>query len=156
MSASLAAVQDATFAAASAATVTSYPPERRLSGALLASVLTTRRYAVLSTTRPDGRPHATPTSFVLSGSALWLPTVAGAARARNVRAQPYAVLVLSEGERGAHLAVIAEGPVTVEPLSPEAEADAVAQLDTVPDWAAHWLVLRPARLMSYAAEEWTL
>lgn len=154
---SLGAVQDASFAAASAATVTSYPPERRLSGDVLEEVLRARRYATVASTRPDGRPHAAPTSFVLVGDALWLPTVAGAVRARNVRAQPWLVLVLTEGEGDAHLAVIAEGPVAVVPDAdlPDDVAQAAAErLEGRPDWAAEWLVLRPARLLSYAAEGW--
>ena len=147
----LEALQAATFAASAPATTTSYPPERRLSGASLFAVLSGRRYAVVSTTRPDGRPHAAPGAFVLSGTSLWLPTVGGAVRLRNVRANPYAVLTVAEGVGPTHLAVLAEGPVTVSPSPPE--ADVVRQLGSVPDWADAWIVLSPARLLSYAAEE---
>ena len=154
---SLGALQASTFAASPAATATSYPPERRLSGAALVAVLSSPRYATVSTTRPDGRPHAAPAAFVLSGTSLWLPTVAGAVRLRNVRANPYAVLVVSDGTAGSHVAVIAEGPVTVaDALPPEVEADVVAQIERVPEWAAAWIVLRPSRLLSYAAEGATL
>jgi hypothetical protein len=140
---SLGEIQDATFARSGAATVSSYPPERRLPGAALEAVLRSRRYAVVCSTRPDGRPHATPTSFTLVGSSLWLPTVAGAVRGRNVRARPWLVLVVSEGEGDTHLAVIVEGPVTVETAPPEGVER--------PEWAAEWLVLRPERVLSYAA-----
>jgi nitroimidazol reductase NimA-like FMN-containing flavoprotein (pyridoxamine 5'-phosphate oxidase superfamily) len=154
---SLGDVQDASFASASRATVTSYPPERRLSGPVLDAVLRARRYATVATTRPDGRPHATPTSFVLVGDELWLPTVGGAVRARNVRAQPWLVLVVTEGEGDAHLAVVAEGAVTVVPdadLPADVVAAASERLDGRPGWADAWLVLRPARLLSYAAPGW--
>jgi nitroimidazol reductase NimA-like FMN-containing flavoprotein (pyridoxamine 5'-phosphate oxidase superfamily) len=154
---SLGAVQEATFAGASAATVSSYPPERRLSGAALEAVLRARRYATVASTRPDGRPHATPTSFVLAGDALWLPTVAGTVRARNVAAQPWLVLVLTEGEGDAHLAVIAEGAVTVvadADLPGDVAEASVERLEGRPEWAEEWLVLRPARLLSYAAAGW--
>jgi hypothetical protein len=145
---SLGALQDATFAVASAATASSYPAANRLPAEALDAVLASRRYGVLATARPDGRPHATPTSFTAVGDEVWLPTVAGAVRSRNVAAQPWAVLVLSEGEGDAHLAVILEGPVTAEPAPP----DGVER----PEWADVWLVLRPARVLSYAAPGWSL
>jgi len=151
----LAALQDATFAASAPATTTSYPPERRMSGAALLSVLTSPRYATVSTTRPDGRPHSAPCAFVLSGTSLWLPTVEGAVRLRNVRANPYAVLVVSDGAGDSHLAVIAEGPVReAAGLPAEVQRDVVAQLAEggVPEWASAWIVLEPVRLLSYAAE----
>jgi hypothetical protein len=154
---SLGDVQDATFASASPATASSYPPERRLPGETLQAVLTSRLYAVLSTTRPDGRPHSAPTSFVLADSQIWMPTVRGAARARNARQQPYGVLVLAEGEHEHHMAVIAEGPLRVVDSAPASVADEIAvRLREAPDWVAHWLVLEPRRVLSYAAEEWAL
>lgn len=155
LAAGLAALQAATFARSPAATATSYPPGNRLTGEALLAVLTSRSYyATVSTTRPDGRPHAAPSAFVLSGLEVWLPTVEGAVRLRNVRANPYAVLVLASGVHREHVAVIAEGPVRVESSLPAAvEADVVAKLDRVPDWAGAWIVLSPARLLSYAAEE---
>lgn len=146
-------LQEATFAASPAATTGSYPPERRMSGADLLSVLSSPRYATVSTTRPDGRPHAAPCAFVLSGTSLWLPTVEGAVRLRNVRANPYAVLVVAEGVSETHLAIIAEGPVeVVDELPADVEPDVVRQMERVPDWARAWIVLRPTRLLSYAAE----
>jgi nitroimidazol reductase NimA-like FMN-containing flavoprotein (pyridoxamine 5'-phosphate oxidase superfamily) len=150
-------VQRATFAAASLATTSSYPPERRLSGEVIDAVLRARRYATVASTRPDGRPHATPTSFVLVDDALWMPAVAGAVRTRNVRGQPWLVFVLTEGEGEAHLAVIAEGAASVvadADLPEDVAALAVERLGSRPDWADVWLVLRPSRLLSYAAEAW--
>ena len=139
------ALQRETFASATHATASSYPPENRLSGDAIARVLTTRRYAVVASSRPDGRPHATPVSFVLAGTELWLPTVAGARRARNVAANPWLVLVVSEGEGDTHLAVIVEGPASVEPGPPDEAVE-------VPAWATQWIRLTPQRLLTYAAE----
>jgi hypothetical protein len=151
--AELAALQDATFAASPRATATSYPPQHRMTGDALLSVLSSRRYAVVSTTRPDGRPHSAPSAFVLSGTSIWLPTVEGAVRLRNVRSNPYAVVVVSDGVADDHLAVLAEGPVSVaEGLPGEVERDVVRQLGSVPDWVGSWIVLRPSRLLSYAAD----
>jgi len=140
----LAELQAATFAASPPATATSYPPERRLTGAALESVLTSGRYATVSTTRPDGRPHCAPSSFSLHGTEIWLPTVAGAVRLRNVRESAYAVVCVTEGVSDTHLAVIAEGPVRVSASPPPGTE--------VPEWAAAWIVVTIARLLSYAAE----
>ncbi|HEU0130878.1 MAG TPA: pyridoxamine 5'-phosphate oxidase family protein [Mycobacteriales bacterium] len=139
-------LQDATFARSAPATTTSYPPERRLTGEHVAAVLGSGRYAVVATTRGDGRPHATPTSFRLVGTELWLPTVAGSVRGRNVRARPWLSLVVAEGVDDEHLAVVVEGPVRVADAPPEG-VDA-------PEWAAEWLVLTPERVLSYAAPGW--
>src|SRR5215470_16598239 len=49
-------LQDRTFARATAATAISYPPERRLSASELASYLDRRKFAVVGSTRGDGRP----------------------------------------------------------------------------------------------------
>lgn len=142
----LGALQDATFARSPAATATSYPPSRRLSGAALAAVLGSGRYAVVASTRPDGRPHLAPTSFRLVGAELWLPTVAGAVRGRNVRHRPWLALSVTEGVGETHLAVLVEGPARVT-------QDAPPGVD-VPEWAAEWIVLTPERVLSYAAEGW--
>jgi transposase InsO family protein len=58
-------LQDASFGRASKATRTAYPPNRRMTGTQLAGYLARRTYALASTTRPGGRPHATPTLFSL-------------------------------------------------------------------------------------------
>jgi hypothetical protein len=140
------ALQDATFARSPAATATSYPPERRLTGAQVEAVLASGRYAVVASTRPDGRPHLAPTSFRLVGGELWLPTVAGAVRARNVRHQPWLALSVTEGAGDTHLAVLVEGPARVTAEPPPG--------GDVPEWAAEWIVLTPRRVLSYAAEGW--
>lgn len=140
-------LQDETFAGASEATATSYPPERRLSSADLDSVLAAHRYAVVASSRPSGRPHATPVSYVMHGDEVWLPTVAGSVRARNVASSPWLVLVLTEGEGDSHLAVILEGPASVEASPPEGVER--------PEWATEWIVLRPSKVLTFAAPGWS-
>jgi len=79
----LGGLQDRTFARATAATAISYPPERRLSAAQLASYLDRRTFAVVGSTRADGRPHAAMSVYIRRGTAFWLPTMAGSVRERN-------------------------------------------------------------------------
>jgi hypothetical protein len=148
MGSELGALQDATFARASPVTASSYPPERRLDAGALERYLDERLFAVVSSTRPDGRPHAAPTSYVRRGRTFWLPTATDTVRERNVRAQPWLVLCVTQGDRGAHVAIIVEGPGTL-----------VAPVDTPPDvvgfageWATVWIRLEAARVRSYAAE----
>ncbi len=105
----LSAVQDLSFARASAATAASYPPERRLTGAQLSRYLDRRAFAVVSSARLDGRPHAAPSLFFRRGTEFRLPTAAGSVRARNVRAHPWLALTVTEGDRGEHVAVLIEG-----------------------------------------------
>lgn len=63
MDTTLAALQAQTFDRATATTQRSYPPERRLTPEQLERYLDRREYAVVGTTRPDGRPHASMTTF---------------------------------------------------------------------------------------------
>jgi hypothetical protein len=148
-------LQDASFNRAGAVR-TAYPPERRMTGPQLARYLTRRTYAVASTTRPDGRPHAAPTLFTVHAEAFWLPTLCAAVRLRNVRAHPWLALSIVEGEHETHAAALTEGPAEV--------------LDTVPqdvwnvtelrnrggslDWATNWLRMTPLRLLSFAEQAW--
>ena len=111
------AVQDRSFAGASAATARAYPPERRLTAAQLARYLDRRSYAVVSSARGDGRPHAAPSLFYRRGAEFWLPTVAGSVRERNVRAHPWLALTVTEGDDEAHVAVLIEAPPSWCPRS---------------------------------------
>jgi nitroimidazol reductase NimA-like FMN-containing flavoprotein (pyridoxamine 5'-phosphate oxidase superfamily) len=143
----LGAVQDQSFARASAATAASYPPERRLTAARLARYLDRRAFAVVSSARADGRPHAAPSLFYRRGTEFWLPTVAGSVRERNVRAHPWLALTVTEGDHDEHVAVLIEGPAAV--LPPE---EAPAEFRDQPgDWAQVWLLLRAEKVLSYAA-----
>lgn len=150
MSDELAALQDRSFARAAAATASSYPPERRLSGRQLADYLDRRAFAVIGSRRPDGRPHAAMSSYFRRGTAFWLPTVAGSVRERNLRGQPWLTLTVTEGDRDAHVAIIIEGPAEVVPLS-QVPADVRAAIGG--DWIAAWIRLRAERLLSYASPE---
>ena len=58
----LSRLQDASFSQAGAVRK-AYPPERRMTGPQLAGYLARRTYALASSSRPDGRPHAAPTRF---------------------------------------------------------------------------------------------
>ena len=143
--AELLALQEASFAKASATTRRSWGPEGRMTGPELAAFLDGSRYAVVASVRPDGRPHATPVRFLRRGTTFWLPTAAGTARERAVRRSPWLSLVVSEPHRDQHTAVVVEGPVEI-----------VAVADTPPDlhatdltWATLWFRLDPASLLSY-------
>jgi general stress protein 26 len=150
MDTDLGELQELTFARATAATRTSYPPHRRLTGEQLAEYLDRRAFAVVGSSRPDGRPHTALSSYVRRGSRFWLPTVAGAVRAHNVGHQPWMTLVVTEGDRGAHIAVLLEGPAqVVEPAAvPGDVATTIAEA-----WVSSWLRLDTRRVLSYATED---
>lgn len=149
MTDALAIVQDRSFARASAATTSSYPPGRRLSGQQLAEYLDRRVFAVIGSSRPDGRPHAAMSSYVRRGTAIWLPTVAGSARERNVRGQPWLTVTVTEGDRNAHIVVLIEGPARVIPV---AAVPADVRAAVTGDWVASWIEVLAERLFSYASE----
>lgn len=142
-------IQEDTFARASRATTSSFPPESRLRGTQLTDYLGRRAFAVVSSTRPDGRPHSTITSYVRNGAQFWLPTVAGSVRERNVTAQPWLVLVINEGDRDKHVAVIIEGPAAV--VAP-ADVPAEVSASRSGEWISVWVRLDAQRLLSYASE----
>jgi nitroimidazol reductase NimA-like FMN-containing flavoprotein (pyridoxamine 5'-phosphate oxidase superfamily) len=152
MSEVLGDLQDRTFARATPATETSYPPERRLSAEQLASYLSRRVYAVVGTTRADGRPHAAMSVFVQRGTTFWLPTMAGSIRERNLRATPWLTMVIAEGDDDEHIAVIIEGPAEVVALS-EVPADVRAAAPS--DWVSAWIRVTAERLLSFAEENTT-
>jgi nitroimidazol reductase NimA-like FMN-containing flavoprotein (pyridoxamine 5'-phosphate oxidase superfamily) len=143
-------LQQQTFADASSATIGSYPEERRLRDGQLAAYLDRCRYAVVGTTRSDGRPHAALSSYRRQESSFWLPTVAGSARARNVRGGGWATLTVYQGDGVGHVAVIVEGPAAVVARNeaPEEVAGSIAS-----DWVAEWIRIDAERILSYAAED---
>jgi hypothetical protein len=145
----LGGLQDRTFARATGATAISYPPEQRLSAAQLASYLDRRAFAVVGSTRADGRPHAAMSVYIRRGTTFWLPTMAGSVRERNLRATPWLTMVIAEGDHPEHIAVIAEGPAeVVAPSEVPAEVRAAA----TGDWVSAWIRLTAERLLSYADE----
>lgn len=155
----LGALQDESFDRANAATRESYPPGRRMTAEQLARYLAERRYAVVASTRADGRPHAALTAYIWVGGQLWLPAVAGSVRARNVARTPSVSFVLSDGEGDEHAAVVLEGEVALVPDS-EVPSDITSlyadRHGRAPDWASEWLVVSPTRVLSYVAEGRTI
>jgi hypothetical protein len=149
-------LQQASFTRATPATREAYPPQRRMTGPQLAEYLTQRTYALASSTRPDGRAHATPTLFTIYAEAFWLPTLGAAARVRNVRAQPWLALSIIEGEHDTHAAVLTEGPVQVLTTVPD-DVRSITELRNRGgrlDWATAWLRVTPQRLLSFAEHAW--
>jgi general stress protein 26 len=148
-------VQRQSYARAGASVRGAWPEESSLRRAELRDFLQRLAYGVLATARPDGRAHATPIAFSLEDGAFWIATVASV-RLRNLRTNPWASLVLTEGQRtGRHSALTAEGPVTLHEGS---AFDAVrerldkgwrARHGQAPDWAVAFIELRPERILSY-------
>lgn len=149
MSEALALLQDQTFARATTATARAYPPERRLTAAQLTGYLDRRAFAVVSSTRADGRPHAVISSYVRQEATFWLPVVTGSARERNVRGQPWLTLTITHGDRDEHVVVIAEGPAAI--VRP-ADVPAAVRSQAGGDWAGVWLRMQAERLLSYASQ----
>jgi hypothetical protein len=148
-------LQEASFSRAGAVR-TAYPPERRMTGPQLAGYLARRTYAVASSTRPDGRPHAAPTLFSMYAEAFWLPTLGSAARLGNVRAHRWLALSITEGEHDTHAAVLTEGPAEVLAAVPD-DVWSITLLRNHGgslDWATHWLRMTPQRLFSFAEVAW--
>ena len=149
MSELLGSLQDRTFARSTAATAISYPPERRLGAAQLASYLERRAFAVVSSTRANGRPHTATSLFYRRDVTFWLPTMAGSVRERNLRETPWLTMVIAEGDHPVHIAVIIEGPAEVV-APPQVPADVRAAVTG--DWVSSWIRLTAERLLSYADE----
>jgi nitroimidazol reductase NimA-like FMN-containing flavoprotein (pyridoxamine 5'-phosphate oxidase superfamily) len=152
----LSELQDRTFERATAATARTYPPERRLTSEQLTSYLGRREYAVIGTTRPDGRPHASMSMYIRRGGAFWLPAVAGSVRARNLRTNPWLTMVVAENDDETHVAVIAEGRaelVAADDLPDDLRAAVDQNWPQVWTWVDSWIVLNTERVLSYAAED---
>src|SRR5262249_1794386 len=143
MSELLGDLQDLTFARATSATAISYPPERRLSAACLASYRDRRVVAVVGSTRADGRPHAAMSVYVRRGTTFWLPTMADSVRERNLRRTPWLTMVIAEGDHPVHIAVIAEGPAEI--LTPQ-QVPAEVRPAVTGDWGGEWISRTAHRL----------
>ena len=154
----LARIQEASFARASGTTRGAFPEERRMSGPALGGFLARRKYAVLATTRPDGRPQAAPVGYALVGTKFVMASLPDAQRVRNLRHEPHASLVIDEDEGDRHGVVIVDGTARlVEPAqaSLEMRAPFRDEAGVFPDWIGIMIVLTPERLLSYAAEGFT-
>jgi predicted nuclease with RNAse H fold/nitroimidazol reductase NimA-like FMN-containing flavoprotein (pyridoxamine 5'-phosphate oxidase superfamily) len=148
----LAAIQELSYERAADSLRSSWPPESAMDAAGLSAFLARKDYAVLATATPDGRPQAAPVAFFVQDGSFWIATVAGV-RLRNLRAVPYASLVVAEGDRGDHRAVRVEGPVRLHD-GPEPELESLRQAwqerhGSDPRWAAAFVELRPELLFSY-------
>ena len=147
----LAALQEASYANAAAGLRASWPEASAMSAERLAAFLAEQPYCVLATTRPDGRPQARPVAFSVHDGAFWIASIAGA-RLRNLRATPYASLVIAVGARGAHRTVAVDGPVRIhdrQALASRLDPIWVERHGSAPTWATAFVELRPERLFSY-------
>jgi hypothetical protein len=152
-------LQRRSFAAATQGFREAWPERQALDAETLPPFLERNRYGVLATARPDGRAHASPIAFTVQDGAFWIGTVAGL-RLRNLRAQPWASLVViegraDEGEAGEpHRALTAEGPVVLHELEaawPQLEQVWLARHGHGLEWAAAVIELRPDRVFSHDA-----
>jgi nitroimidazol reductase NimA-like FMN-containing flavoprotein (pyridoxamine 5'-phosphate oxidase superfamily) len=144
-------LQAASFARAGDGLRASWPPESAMSATELGEFLEAHRYCVLATVSPAGRPFARPVSFTVVGSSFWLATVAGS-RLRNLRRAPWVSIVVSDGDAGAHRAVVIDGPATITEAPPDSVRSAwSARHGSRADWAVAWVDVGPERLVSYSA-----
>jgi nitroimidazol reductase NimA-like FMN-containing flavoprotein (pyridoxamine 5'-phosphate oxidase superfamily) len=122
---------------------------------MLLSFLTRKGYAVLATTRADGRPQAAPVGYSLVGTKFVMASLADGQRVRNLRNKPHASLVITEDEGDEHGVVIAEGTTRLlQPLEAGLDMRAPFRDDAgnLPDWIGILVVLTPERLLSFASK----
>ena len=151
-------IQEASFARATEATRRAFPEARRMDGLTLVTFLTARRQCVLSTVRPDGRPHAAPVGYALVGTKFVFASLENAARVRNLHHEPHASIVVTQGEGDEHGVVIAEGVAAIMPTleaplemrEPFRDAEG-----SMPAWIGAIIAVTPERLLSYAAPGFT-
>ena len=114
------------------------------------NLLDQHRYAVVATTRPDGRPQAAPLAFFIRDGSFWFASVAGQ-RLRNLRHVPYLAVVISEGDGGDHKLLTAEGTGILHPVTAELAACWANRHHEEPTWATTMIQVAPERLFSYQA-----
>ena len=149
-------VQEASFRRAGKPMLGSFLPEQALSRDDLEAFLTRKQYAVMATTRPNGKPLASMILFLVWRNAFWLPSTKGAVRLTNLSSQPWASLVITEGEDSNHTAVVVEGPTVThggESMS-RIFGDGLADVwdrhvTHSHDWVAALIELTPDRLLSF-------
>jgi len=156
------ALQRESYARAGPGLRASWPERQALDVSGFRDLLSRRRYAVLASTRSDGRPHAAPIAFLVRHGVFWIGSIEGA-RLRNLRARPWASLVVIEGEADAgeegltHRAITLEGPVTIhegeafEPAWRRLEEQWLSRFGHAPDWAVALIELQPRVLYSHSA-----
>jgi hypothetical protein len=141
-------IQRRSYAAASLTVHASWPPEQAMDAAGIEAFLAEHRFATVATTRPNGRPQASPLSFVVHHACFWFALVAGQ-RLRNLRHVPYLALVISQGDGGSHRMLLAEGPVVVHPASGQLAALWEEREGAPASWAEAIVAVAPERLFSY-------
>jgi hypothetical protein len=150
----LQALIDASWAKAGKAARGAWPEPNRIRAEGVATFLGQQRFCVIATTTPAGNPRLVPGSFVsMEDGTLWLPTVAGAGRLRDVRSLPRAAVVVGQGMSSEQTLVMLNGPVDLvesAELPAAVRAQARAKLGETA-WAGCWLRLRPERLLAYSA-----
>ncbi len=148
---SLYQVQLDSYLVAGAALRSAWPPEQALGETALDSFLDEMHYCVLATVTGRGRPQARPVAFMVFGGSLWFGTGPGG-RLRNVHKTPWISAVVSDRDGDGHRAVVADGLAIVLEAPPGGLLELwERRFESRPDWATHWLELRPKRLFSYAA-----
>jgi hypothetical protein len=147
----LVALQETSYANASAGIRASWPQSSAMGTERLAAFLDQHPYCVLATTRPDGRPQARPFAFTVQDGAFWIASIAGA-RLRNLGTRPYASLVVAVGGRGTHRMLLVDGPVRIhdrQALATRLDPIWRERHGSAPTWATAFVELRPERLFSY-------
>jgi Pyridoxamine 5'-phosphate oxidase len=154
----LLSIQRSSYEAATSRFRSGWPEADALGHDGLAALLDRNRYCVLATARADGRAHAAPVAFVVHEGAFWFATVAGL-RLRNLKAHPWAALVVMEGDADVgevgrpHIALTTEGPVALHPIDDwhAFESEWLRRHTDPPTWGAALAELRPERLFTHAA-----
>jgi hypothetical protein len=151
--------QQRSYAGAGEGLRRSWPEAQALDRDGLRRLLDELVYGVLATARPNRRAHAAPVAYSVAEGAFWVATVEGR-RLRNLRAIPWASLVLFEGQRGGrHRALTAEGPVRLHEgadltrVRRRLDPAWAARHESTPDWAVALVELRPERVFSYASPD---
>lgn len=143
-------LQETSYRHAAAGLLRAWPAESAMDAEQLVRFLNEHRYCVLATVTSKRQPQARPVAFTVLGSAFWFATVAGA-RLRNLQRTPWVSLVVTEGDRGSHRAVVVDGSVTIlENPSEQVLAAWEERHGSPAEWAAAWFEVRPARLFSYS------
>lgn len=143
-------LQETSYQQAAPGLLRAWPAESAMDAEQLVRFLNEHRYCVLATVTSKQQPQARPVAFTVLGSAFWFATVAGA-RLRNLQRTPWVSLVVTEGDRGSHRAVVVDGSVTIlENPSEQVLAAWEERHGSPAEWAAAWFEVRPARLFSYS------
>jgi general stress protein 26 len=122
-----------------------------MDAARLRLFLEQHHYCVLATTTVRGHAQARPVAFTVVGASLWFASVAGS-RLRNLERTPWGSVVVTEGDRGSHQAVILEGPASVVGEPPDAVLSVWEHRHgSRAEWASAWFEIEPAFLFSYQA-----